>query len=144
MEGHREAHTSQERNRVIPEDCKCLAEVDFPLAEVSRHAVRKKSIRHGHSTTLRLWRRTLASSRASLQCVDERRVAEDRRDCYWPYVVTNCGTRPQPQEPIRDPARVEWHEVTKMAHCYLPVDALTHAMQVREESSPHGSPGGGA
>ena len=128
---------------MIPKACKRLAEVDFPLAEVSRHGAREKSIRHGHSSTLRLWwaRGTLASSRASLQCVDGRRVAEDRRDCYWPYVVTKRGTRPQPQEPIRDPARVEWHEVTRVAHCYVPVDALTRPMQVREESSPYGSRG---
>ena len=45
-----------------------MAEVDFPIAEVSRHAAREKSIRHGHPTTLHLWwaRRPLASSRAIL------------------------------------------------------------------------------
>ena len=53
---------------MIPPDCKRLAEVDFPIAEVSRHAVREKSIRHGHPSTLHLWwaRRPLASSRAIL------------------------------------------------------------------------------
>jgi putative DNA methylase len=53
---------------VIPKDCKRLAEVDFPIAEVSRHAAREKSIRHGHPSTLHLWwaRRPLASSRAVL------------------------------------------------------------------------------
>ena len=53
---------------MIPQDCKRLAEVDFPIAEVSRHAVREKSIRHGHPSTLHLWwaRRPLASSRAVL------------------------------------------------------------------------------
>jgi len=53
---------------VIPKQCKRLAEVDFPIAEVSRHAVREKSIRHGHPSTLHLWwaRRPLASSRAVL------------------------------------------------------------------------------
>jgi hypothetical protein len=25
----------------------------------------------------------------------ERRVAEDRRDCYWLYVVTNCKHEPE-------------------------------------------------
>jgi hypothetical protein len=72
---------------------------------------------------------------------NERRVAEDRRDCYWLYVVTNCGTSPQLQEPIKDPARFEWHEVTKVAHYYLSVDALTKPMQVREESPPYGGQG---
>ncbi|MBI5168087.1 MAG: DUF1156 domain-containing protein, partial [Candidatus Eisenbacteria bacterium] len=53
---------------MIPKDCKRLAEVDFPIAEVSKHAVREKSIRHGHPSTLHLWwaRRPLASSRAML------------------------------------------------------------------------------
>jgi len=53
---------------LIPKDCRRLAEVDFPIAEVSRHAVREKSIRHGHPSTLHLWwaRRPLASSRAML------------------------------------------------------------------------------
>jgi superfamily II DNA or RNA helicase len=69
---------------------------------------------------------------------NERRVAEDRRDCYWLYVVTNCGTCPQLQEPIKDPARFEWHEVTKVAHYYLSVNALTKPMQVRKESPPYG------
>jgi putative DNA methylase len=53
---------------MIPKDCKRLAEVDFPIAQVSRHAAREKSIRHGHPSTLHLWwaRRPLASSRAVL------------------------------------------------------------------------------
>jgi len=63
---------------------------------------------------------------------NERRVAEDRRDCYWLYVVTNCGSNPTLQDPIRDPARFPWHEVTKVAHYWLEVDALTRPMQVRE------------
>jgi superfamily II DNA or RNA helicase len=69
---------------------------------------------------------------------NERRVAEDRRDCYWLYVVTNCGTAPMLQEPIRDPARLAWHEVTKVAHYYLSVDAMRAPMQVSENSPPHG------
>ena len=53
---------------MIPKECKRLAEVDFPIAEVSRHAAREKSIWHGHPSTLHLWwaRRPLASSRAVL------------------------------------------------------------------------------
>ncbi len=53
---------------VIPPPCKRLAEVDFPIAVVSKHAVREKSIRHGHPSTLHLWwaRRPLASCRAML------------------------------------------------------------------------------
>jgi hypothetical protein len=36
-----------------------------------------------------------------------------------------------------DPARFEWHEVTKVAHYYLSVDALTRPMQVREDQPPY-------
>ncbi len=69
---------------------------------------------------------------------NERRVAEDRRDCYWLYVVTNCSTEPKLEEPIKDPARFPWHEVTKVAHYWLEVDALSRPMQVREEQAPYG------
>jgi putative DNA methylase len=53
---------------MIPRECKRLAEVDFPIAVVSKHAAREKSIRHGHPSTLHLWwaRRPLASCRAIL------------------------------------------------------------------------------
>uniref|UniRef100_A0A7V2B1U2 DUF1156 domain-containing protein n=1 Tax=Rhodothermus marinus TaxID=29549 RepID=A0A7V2B1U2_RHOMR len=53
---------------MIPKSCKRLAEVDFPIAAVSKHAAREKSIRHGHPSTLHLWwaRRPLASCRAVL------------------------------------------------------------------------------
>ena len=53
---------------MIPRACKRLAEVDFPISIVSKHAAREKSIRHGHPSTLHLWwaRRPLASSRAVL------------------------------------------------------------------------------
>ena len=53
---------------MIPTECKRLAEVDFPIAVVSKHAAREKSIRHGHPSTLHLWwaRRPLASCRAVL------------------------------------------------------------------------------
>ena len=60
---------------------------------------------------------------------NERRVAEDRRDCYWLCVVTDCDRTPRLQEPIRDPARLNWHEVIKVAHYYLSVDAATKPMQ---------------
>ncbi len=53
---------------MIPKECKRLAEVDFPIADVSRHSAREKSIRHGHPSTLHLWwaRRPLAACRAML------------------------------------------------------------------------------
>ena len=56
---------------MIPRTCKRLVEVDFPVAKVSKHAAREKSIRHGHPSTLHLWwaRRPLASSRAVLMAL---------------------------------------------------------------------------
>jgi len=69
---------------------------------------------------------------------NERRVAEDRRDCFWLYVVTNCANKPTLQEPVKDPARFPWHEVTKIAHYWLKVDAMTKPMTVREDSRPYG------
>jgi|ERR1017187_837273 adenine-specific DNA methylase len=56
---------------MIPRECKRLAEVDFPIAEVSKHSAREKSIRHGHPSTLHLWwaRRPLAACRAMLMAL---------------------------------------------------------------------------
>lgn len=59
---------------------------------------------------------------------NERRVAEDRRDCYWLYVVTGCADQPRLMEPIRDPARFEWNEVKKVAHYYMKVAEMTRPM----------------
>lgn len=67
---------------------------------------------------------------------NERRVAEDRRDCYWLYIVTDCNTTPRLQEPVRDPAKLNWHEVTKVAHYYLSVNAMTGPMTISEGESP--------
>ena len=53
---------------MIPKECKRLAEVDFPIAVVSKHAAREKAVRHGHPSTLHLWwaRRPLAACRVML------------------------------------------------------------------------------
>ncbi len=59
---------------------------------------------------------------------NEKRVAEDRRDCYWLYVVTTCATTPVLYEQRKDPATIEWHEVTSVAHYYVTVDALKRPM----------------
>jgi len=55
---------------------------------------------------------------------NELKVATDRRDCYWLYVVTHCNTKPQLREPIRDPARLEWVKVTKVAHFRIDTRSL--------------------
>jgi len=73
---------------MIPKECKRIAEVDFPIAVVSKHAAREKSIRHGHPSTLHLWwaRRPLAACRAVLLALllpdpcDERCPAEFKKN----------------------------------------------------------------
>ena len=72
---------------------------------------------------------------------NEKRVAEDRRDCYWLYVVTNCASEATLQEPIYDPIQYDWHEVSKVQHYYLSVNAMTHPMQVSEDKAPYGGQG---
>jgi adenine-specific DNA methylase len=56
---------------MIPKECKRLAEVDFPIAVVSKHCAREKSIRHGHPSTLHLWwaRRPLGACRSMLMAL---------------------------------------------------------------------------
>jgi adenine-specific DNA methylase len=67
---------------VIPKSRKRLAEVDFPIAVVSRHSARERSIRHGHPSTLHLWwaRRPLAACRSMLLAL----VLPDPCDEYCP------------------------------------------------------------
>ncbi len=56
---------------------------------------------------------------------NEKRTAEDRRDCYWLYVVTRCK---HPEGPklmrITDPAQLEWDQIRKIDHYALKVAAL--------------------
>jgi superfamily II DNA or RNA helicase len=80
-----------------------------------------------------------ASTGTVLLTPNERRVAEDRRDCYWLYVVTDCDTAPRLQKPFRDPASLDWNEVTKVAHYYLSVNAMTRPMELRENQAPYRS-----
>jgi hypothetical protein len=65
---------------------------------------------------------------------NEKRVAEDRRDCYWLYDVTHCDTEPRLQA-IRDPAALPWHEVKKVDHYWLSIDAAAQVLRIREGSS---------
>ena len=70
---------------------------------------------------------------------NEHRVAEDRPDCFWLYVVTNCATNPILREPIRNPARFPWHEVTKVQHYWMQVDAMAKSEAPEPGTAPsHG------
>lgn len=79
-----------------------------------------------------------APSGSILLTPNERRVAEDRRDCYWLYVVTNCASAPELQEPIPDPARFPWHEVSKVQHYWMDVKAMTGPMSDSGRDDPAG------
>ena len=72
-----------------------------------------------------------AATGSILLTPNERRVAEDRPDCFWLYVVTNCANRPELREPIKDPARFPWHEVTKVQHYWLDINAMTQPPRER-------------
>ena len=90
---------------MIVKECKRLAEVDFPIAEVSRHAAREKSIRHGHPSTLHLWwaRRPLASSRAVLMAL----LLPDPCDEHCPEAFKNKARRLLSQVPDCDPGTTD-------------------------------------
>ncbi len=91
---------------MIPKDCKRLAEVDFPIATVSKHVAREKSIRHGHPSTLHLWwaRRPLAACRAVLFAS----LADDRQE----YIAEVDSAHVDPTrttEPALGPSGVQRH-----------------------------------
>jgi hypothetical protein len=50
---------------------------------------------------------------------NDHRVAQDRRDCYWLYIVTHCNGQPTLFPPLKDPARLPWGEVIKVQHYAL-------------------------
>lgn len=55
---------------------------------------------------------------------NEHRVAQDRRDCYWLYVVTDCGSESPTLHVVKDPAAHSWQPVYKLEHYQLSVAAL--------------------
>ncbi|MCI0602499.1 DUF1156 domain-containing protein [bacterium] len=93
---------------MIPKECKRLAEVDFPIAVVSKHSAREKSIRHGHPSTLHLWRarRPLAACRAMLLALlwpdpcDEN-CPEDFKKSARQLLPSVCGTIGLKDEDLR-------------------------------------------
>lgn len=55
---------------------------------------------------------------------NEHRVAQDRRDCYWLYVVTSCNSEPT-LTAVKDPAGQSWQPVQKVQHYTLSTRNLT-------------------
>jgi len=56
-----------------------------------------------------------AESGSILLTPNEHRVAQDRRDCYWLYIVKACNTTPT-VVPVKDPALLPWGEIVKVQH----------------------------
>ena len=57
---------------------------------------------------------------------NEKRTAEDRRDCYWLYAISCCKLPEGPRlMTIKDPAQLVWDEVRKIDHYALSVKDLT-------------------
>lgn len=69
---------------------------------------------------------------------NERYVTEDWHDCHWLGAGFDGANSRQLQEPVRDDARLDWREATEVAHCHLSVDAMSHPIQVQENSPPYG------
>ena len=68
---------------------------------------------------------------------NEHRVAEDRRDCYWLYVVVDCRSPTPRLITEQDPASREWREVKKVAHYTLDVSRVGGKYQVKEQVRPY-------
>ena len=49
--------------------------------------------------------------------------------------MTHCDTAPKLEDPIKDPARITWHEVIKVQHYWLEVDAALQPMRVEQEQA---------
>jgi len=75
----------------LPRECRRLAEVDFPIAAVSVHSAREKSIRHDHPSALHLWwaRRPLAACRAVLMGL----LLPDPRDPHCPAAFKEAARK---------------------------------------------------
>ena len=59
--------------------------------------------------------RGLAAARGTiLWSPNVKRVAEDRRDCYWLYAMTGCAGQPILHHSIHDLIQYDWHEVKKV------------------------------
>ena len=67
----------------------------------------------------------------------------DRNSCRpatldWQPNVTHCDSEPKLEDPIKDPARFPWHEVKKVEHYRLDVNAMTQPMTLKEDAGWNG------
>jgi len=74
-----------------------------------------------------------------LEELDEMEDAErERLEEMLEAITLASNAAPTLQEPVRDPAKFEWHEVKKVCHYYLSVDSIAKPMKVREDHPPYG------
>ena len=64
---------------------------------------------------------------------NEYRVAQDRSDCYWLYVVTNCAAEPRLLEPILNPVQCEWIGEMDIAYYRLTLAELASNFKYLEQ-----------
>jgi hypothetical protein len=132
---------------------KRLIEVDLPIARISAHVRREKSIRHGHIATLHIWwnrgfdlisrrphpedaktfievRFIEVKGRAGIGVValseNEYRTAQRLKGDYWLYTVFNCAGRPE-LHAVQDPARLGWRPVVTVEHYQVGPDEVLRA-----------------
>ena len=67
-----------------------------------------------------------ASAGTILLTPHEHEVAEDRRDCFWLYVVTDCNATPK-LTAVKDPASRPWQAIQKVEHFMLTTSKLSNA-----------------
>jgi len=115
----------------IPKKCKGLAEVDFPIAVISRYAAPKKSRRRVDLSMVSLLRSDLPQSEKHPDTQWEAGL-QHLRERSWLYVIMEYDTRPRSQL-IKDPASLAWPEVKKVDHYWMTVDAMREPMRVRED-----------
>jgi hypothetical protein len=67
---------------------------------------------------------------------NEKRTAEDRRDCYWLYVVTCCKREEGPRlMTIKDPMQLDWDAISKIDHYALSVKDLAKGNPRKTENA---------
>ena len=55
---------------------------------------------------------------------NEHRVAQDRPDCFWLYVVARCRTDTPELKMRLDPASLDWSSISKIQHYTLSTRVL--------------------
>ena len=80
------------------------------------------------------WESTLGGIRKARKIPrKERRLAKDRRDCYWLNVMVDRAGDSTFRDPAMDPARFPRREVSKVQRYWIEVDAVAEPMTSLED-----------